>query len=251
MLKTKSSTKDSLAVFDVDGTLFRRGLLPALTRRMVNEGIFSERVREELSRDYYAWVERRGSYDTYDRLVVDLFLRELKGVTAADLQRCARAEVEAHGRRLHMFTRDVALRLKQARYQLVAISGSPQEILDLFLKPLGFDRSWGTVLAQDTQGYYTGEVLHYPFKNKRQVLEEFLKEANIVLEGSVGMGDTLSDVGFLEMVWTPIAFNPNRDLLEVARQRSWPIVVERKDVIYNLQTPLKDPVLKDGTLWMG
>jgi hypothetical protein len=28
-------------------------------------------------------------------------------------------------------------------------------------------------------------------------------------------------------------------------------VVERKDVIYNLQTPLKDPVLKDGTLWMG
>jgi HAD superfamily hydrolase (TIGR01490 family) len=251
MVKTESSTKDSLAVFDVDGTLFRRGLLPALTRRLVNEGIFSERVREELSRDYYAWVERRGSYDTYDRLVVDLFLRELNGVTVADLQRCARAEVEAHGRRLHLYTRDVALRLKQAGYQLVAISGSPQEILDLFLKPLGFDRSWGTVLAQDAQGCYTGEVLHYPFRNKRQVLEEFLKEANIDLEGSVGMGDTLSDVGFLEMVWTPIAFNPNRDLLEVARQRGWPIVVERKDVIYNLQTPLKDPVLKDGTLWMG
>src|SRR3712207_5571875 len=149
MIKTEPSTKDSLAVFDVDGTLFRRGLLPALTRRLVNEGVFSERVREELSQDYYAWVERRGSYDTFDRLVVDLFLRELRGVTVADLQRCARVEVEAHGRRLHMYTRDVALRLKQAGYQLVAISGSPQEILDLFLKPLGFDRSWGTVLAQD------------------------------------------------------------------------------------------------------
>ncbi len=251
MAESEPSAKEPLAVFDVDGTLFRRGLLPALTRRLVNEGVFSERVREELSRDYYAWVERRGSYDTYDRLVMELFLRELRGVSVAELQRCARAEVEAHGRRLHMYTRDVALRLKQAGYQLVAISGSPQEILDLFLKPLGFDRSWGTVLAQDTQGYYTGEVLHYPFKNKRQVLEEFLKEANIDLEGSVGMGDTLSDVGFLEIVWTPIAFNPNRDLLEVARQRGWPIVVERKDVIYNLQTPLKDPVLKDGTLWMG
>ena len=251
MVKTELSTKDSLAVFDVDGTLFRRGLLPALTRRLVNEGVFSERVREELSRDYYAWVERRGSYDTYDKLVVDLFLRELEGVTVADLQRCARAEVEAHGRRLHIYTRDVALRLKQAGCQLVAISGSPQEILDLFLKPLGFDRSWGTVLAQDDRGRYTGEVLHYPFKNKRQVLEEFVKEAKVGLEGSVGMGDTLSDVGFLEMVWTPIAFNPNRDLLELARQRGWPIVVERKDVIYNLQTALKDPVLKNGTLWMG
>jgi hypothetical protein len=27
--------------------------------------------------------------------------------------------------------------------------------------------------------------------------------------------------------------------------------VERKDVIYNLQSPLEDPVLKDGTVWVG
>jgi HAD superfamily hydrolase (TIGR01490 family) len=250
MAESEPSAKELLAVFDVDGTLFRRGLLPALTRRLVNEGVFSERVREELSQDYYAWVERRGSYETYDELVVDLFLRELKGVSVAELRRCARVEVEAHGRRLHMYTRDIARRLKQAGYHLIAISGSPQEILDLFLKPLGFDRAWGTVLAQD-EGRYTGEVLHDPFGNKRQVLEEFLKSADMNLEGSVGVGDTLSDVGFLELVHIPIAFNPNRSLFEVAQQRGWPIVVERKDVIYNLQRRLEDPVLKDGTLWMG
>jgi HAD superfamily hydrolase (TIGR01490 family) len=251
MVKGRPSVKGPLAVFDVDGTLFRRGLLPALTRRLVNDGVFPERVRAELSRDYYAWVERRGSYDTYDRLVVDLFLRELEGVTVADLQGCAREEVEAHGRRLHMYTRDMAERLKLAGYQLVAISGSPQEILDLFLTPLGFDRSWGTVLAQDSEGCYTGEVIHYPFKNKRQVLEDFLNDADLSLQNSVGMGDTLSDVGFLELVQTPIAFNPNRSLFEVAQRRGWPIVVERKDVIYNLHTPLMDPVLKDGTVWVG
>jgi HAD superfamily hydrolase (TIGR01490 family) len=250
MVESEPSAREPLAVFDVDGTLFRRGLLPALTRRLVNEGVFPERVREELSRDYYAWVERRGSYETYDELVMELFLRELQGVSVAELQRCAIAEVEAHGRRLHIYTRDVARRLKEAGYHLIAISGSPQEILDLFLKPLGFDRAWGTVLAQD-EGRYTGKVLQDPFKNKRQVLEEFLEEADVGLEGSVGVGDTLSDVGFLEMVQTPIAFNPNRRFFEVARQRGWPIVVERKDVIYNLQRRLEDPVLKDGTEWVG
>ena len=51
MIRGRPSVKGFLAVFDVDGTLFRRGLLPALTRRLVNEGVFSERVREELSRD--------------------------------------------------------------------------------------------------------------------------------------------------------------------------------------------------------
>jgi HAD superfamily hydrolase (TIGR01490 family) len=251
MAVSEPSAKAPLAVFDVDGTLFRRGLLPALTRRLVEEGVFSERVREELSEDYYAWVERRGSYDTYDRLVMELFLRELEGVPVAELQRCAGVEVETHGRRVHMYTRDMAQRLKEAGYQLIAISGSPQEILDLFLKPLGFDRAWGTVLAQDARGRYTGEVLQNPFANKRRVMEEFLEGAEVDLEDSVGMGDTLSDVGFLELVRTPIAFNPNRDLFEVARQRGWPIVVERKDVIYNLQTRLEDPVLKDGTVWVG
>jgi HAD superfamily hydrolase (TIGR01490 family) len=250
MAESEPSAREPLAVFDVDGTLFRRGLLPALTRRLVNEGVFPERVREELSRDYYAWVERRGSYETYDELVMELFLRELEGVSVAQLRRCATVEVEAHGRRLHMYTRDMARRLKEARYHIIAISGSPQEILDLFLPPLGFDRAWGTVLAQD-EGRYTGEVLQDPFKNKRQVLEEFLEEADVGLEGSVGVGDTLSDVGFLGMVRTPIAFNPNRSFFEVARQRGWPIVVERKDVIYNLQKRLEDPVLKDGTVWVG
>jgi HAD superfamily hydrolase (TIGR01490 family) len=251
MAESEPPVRAPLAVFDVDGTLFRRGLLPALTRRLVEEGVFSERVREELSEDYYAWVERRGSYDTYDRLVMELFLRELEGVSVAELQRYAITEVEAHGRRLHIYTRDVALRLKEAGYQLIAISGSPQEILDLFLKPLGFDRAWGTVLAKDARGRYTGEVLENPFGNKRRVMEEFLANAETGLEDSVGMGDTLSDVGFLEMVETPIAFNPNRGLFEVVRQRGWPIVVERKDVIYNLQARLEDPVLADGTVWVG
>ena len=251
MTESEPSAKEPLAVFDVDGTLFRRGLLPALTRRLVNEGVFSERVRAELSEDYYAWVERRGSYETYDELVVELFLRELKGVAVAELRRCATVEVEAHGRRLHMYTRDMARRLKRAGYHIMAISGSPQEILDLFLPPLGFDRAWGTVLGQDASGRYTGEVLQDPFKDKRRVLEEFLSDAGVSLEGSVGVGDTLSDVGFLELVRTPIAFNPNRSFFEVARQRGWPIVVERKDVIYNLQWRLEDPVLKEGTVWVG
>ena len=247
----ESSLEKPLAVFDVDGTLFRRGLLPELTRRLVDEGLFSERVREELSEDYYAWLERRGSYENYDNLVVALFQRELKGTTPKELRRCARAEVEAHGRRLHLYTRELTQRLREAGYFLLAISGSPEEVLEIFLKPLGFDRAFGTVLAVDKEDRYTGERLSNPFEDKQRVLEEFLKETGMNLEGSVGVGDTLSDVGFLERVERPIAFNPNLALFEEALQRCWPLVVERKDVIYNLSVPLDDPLLKKGTRWVG
>lgn len=245
------SSGQPLAVFDVDGTLFRRGLLPALTRRMVNAGAFSERVREELSEDYFAWVERRGSYENYDLLVMELFMRELKGTPVEELRRCSKIEVEEHGRRLHMYTRDLAGRLKEADYFLLAISGSPEEVLDLFLRPLGFDRFYGTVLEHDEEGRYTGRQLHTPFADKRATLERFLGDTGMTLEGSVGVGDTFSDVGFLQMVETPIAFNPNYGLFEVALQRGWPLIVERKDVVYNLSSRLEDPLLRNGAWWIG
>ncbi len=251
MLQGEPSARQPLAIFDVDGTLFRRGLLPELTRRLVDERVFSEQVREELSEDYYAWVERRGSYESYDELVVELFLRELTGVGVEELRRCARVEVEAHGRRLHMYTRDLAKRLKKAGYYLLAISGSPEEILVTFLKPLGFDGAFGAVLARDNQNRYTGEQLYSPLADKREVVERFLVDTHLDLKGSVGVGDTLSDVRFLEMVESPIAFNPNRALFEVALKRCWPLVIERKDVIYNLLTPLKHPLVKEGAQWVG
>jgi hypothetical protein len=31
----------------------------------------------------------------------------------------------------------------------------------------------------------------------------------------------------------------------------WPLVVERKEVIYNLSVPLEDPLLEEGTRWVG
>jgi phosphoserine phosphatase len=36
------------------------------------------------------------------------------------------------------------------------------------------------------------------------------------------------------MVETPICFNPNKKLYEYAKRSGWKIVVERKDVIYDL-----------------
>ena len=52
----------------------------------MDEGVFSERVREELSREYYAWVERRGSHESYHNLVVELVQRELKSVSGEELR---------------------------------------------------------------------------------------------------------------------------------------------------------------------
>jgi phosphoserine phosphatase len=63
---------------------------------------------------------------------------------------------------------------------------------------------------------------------------QYISEKCLTLRDSVGVGDTESDVSFLKMVEHPIAFNPNMNLEKTARRKKWRIVVEKKDVIYDI-----------------
>ncbi|MBU6431430.1 MAG: hypothetical protein KGJ58_04640 [Patescibacteria group bacterium] len=56
----------------------------------------------------------------------------------------------------------------------------------------------------------------------------------MTLNNSVGVGDTEGDISFLEMVAKPICFNPNSKLYLRGKKKGWRIVVERKDVVYEL-----------------
>jgi len=38
------------------------------------------------------------------------------------------------------------------------------------------------------------------------------------------------------MVGQPIAFNPNSNLVKVAKRKGWRIVVERKDVVFDINS---------------
>jgi len=70
--------------------------------------------------------------------------------------------------------------------------------------------------------------------NKANILKRAVEREGLTLEGSIGVGDTEGDIPFLEMVETPICFNPNALLYRHAKRLGWQVVVERKDVIYKL-----------------
>jgi phosphoserine phosphatase len=70
--------------------------------------------------------------------------------------------------------------------------------------------------------------------DKAEILKRAVEKEKLTLKGSVGVGDTESDVAFLKMVERPICFNPNQKLYQYAKRAGWEIVVERKDVVYHL-----------------
>ena len=86
----------------------------------------------------------------------------------------------------------------------------------------------------DEVGRYTEVVLHVPPRYKKELIVRYMQNHNLSFKNSIGVGDTESDVGFLELVDKPIVFNPNTKLFNIARQRKWKVVIERKDLVLEM-----------------
>ena len=100
---------------------------------------------------------------------------------------------------------------------------------------MGFDKIYGRIYEVDKQKRFTGKLLYLDFiSDKAEILKRAVEKEKLTLKGSVGVGDTESDIAFLKMVEKPICFNPNQKLYKYAKRAGWKIVVERKDVVYSL-----------------
>lgn len=228
-------TKRPVAAFDIDGTVFRSSLLIELVDRLVERKVFPEDARTHYEKSREEWMNRQGDYETYIKKVVTSFARYAKGLPYGDLADVAGEVIEEMRHRTYRHTRDLIRELKGKGYYLLAISHSPKFIVDGFCYELGFDKSYGTFYETGASGRFTGEVEdEHLIRNKAAILMRAVEKQGLTLEGSVGVGDTESDVSMLELVSEPIAFNPNRALYRHAKQHGWKVVVERKDVIYEL-----------------
>lgn len=222
--------KKPLAIFDIDGTIFRSSLLIELNWKLIKEGIFPSVVKSRLDKHYFSWIDRRGSYGDYINEVVQIYDKHIKGCKAADIKRLSCFVIQEQKDRVYVYTRDLIKKLRKS-HLLAAVSGSPIEIVGEFNRYWKFDYILATK-REVKNGIYTGKGKRTPAVDKKSVLLELVKNEGLDFVNSIGVGDTESDIGIFELVEEPICFNPNKNLYEIAKSRGWKIVVERKDVIF-------------------
>ncbi len=228
--------KRKVAVFDIDGTIFRSSLVVELIENLIRDGVFPEKVKNIYKQELLNWLDRKGAYEDYINALVVAFNKNLLGRHKDEIQPTIKKVVELYENRVYRFTRDLVRKLKRQGYFMLAISHSPKYIVEGFAKRMGFDKVYGTMLELDAEGRFTGKLMHEDLIfDKAKILMRAAEKENLTLVNSIGVGDTGSDVKFLELVTKPICFNPNSTLYKVAVERGWRIVVERKDVIYEVQ----------------
>ena len=222
-----------LAVFDLDGTFFRWQLFHELVFELKDRGLFTNEIALDLEQAFLRWQSRDLGWNDYEHHVVQAIRTHISDIAPKDFVNAAHAIVERSGHKVYNFTKQLALHLKGEGYHLLALTGSYQEVAEPFTKRYGFDDCIGAVLEQKNNAF-TGEVLRETYSNKAALVKEYASTHNLSLEGSVIIGDSGGDISMLELATRPIAFNPSEELLDEALKNGWEIVVERKNIAYNL-----------------
>jgi HAD superfamily hydrolase (TIGR01490 family) len=242
MKNSPSPKSRKVAVFDIDGTIFRSSLVIEVFNALVDAEVFPQSARHVVERSFVQWLDRKGHYNDYLMKLVRTYYKHLPNARAVLVDAVIERVIDRHKDRVYRFTRDLVRRLRSQGYLLIAISNSAHAMVERFADTQGFDAAIGRKL-EINNGLYTGRILYnnslFPINahlDKVEILTQYLDEHGITadLSQSYAVGDSEGDIPLLSAVGKPIAFNPSLPLAKLAQKKGWQMVVERKDVIYHI-----------------
>lgn len=233
--------KTIAAFFDIDGTIYREGLITEVFKKIVKYELVEEnKWYSEVKPAFIKWDKRQGDYDTYLLKMVDIYTEAIKGMSRYHIDHIAKTVIKQKGDRVYTFSRERIKWHKDQGHKVIAISGSPLELVREMSTKYGMDDYKGSIYLLDENHSYTGEIIPmWDSESKQKALLELKDKYNIDLEKSYAYGDTSGDFTMFKNVGIPYCINPTRELLEKVMEddevrNKIKVIVERKDVTYNL-----------------
>lgn len=233
------------AVFDIDGTIIRWQMFHAIVDALGKQGELSPKTYTKLQTALKQWETRskEEAFSAFEHSSVDAFKEILSGLDVATHTRIAQEVFEDHKDKVYRYTRGLIKELKAKGYVLFAISGSPREAVEPFAKYYGFD-DFSASDYENNGNTYTGDVVAH-IGRKHETLQMLVEKHGLDYKDSIGVGDSEGDITMLDVVENPVAFNPSKKLLAEAKTKGWKIVIERKNVVYELSEQGGVYVLED------
>ena len=236
-------TRSTAAFFDIDGTIYRNSLLIEHFKMMVKYEYINMMTWEgKVKEKFIKWEKRIGDYDDYLEELVETYVDALKNYSKSDMDFIARRVIELKGDRVYKYTRDRLKYHLDKGHKVIIISGSPDFLVGKMAEKYGVKDFRGSEYIIDENGIFTGEVKPmWDAKNKKRVIKQYCEEYSIDLKKSYAYGDTTGDITMFKQVGNAIAINPARRLLLKLKEdkelrEKVTIIVERKDVIYRLDS---------------
>ncbi len=232
---------NTAAFFDIDGTLFRNSLMIEHFKKMIRYEVIDPALWYNRLKDSYSeWEKRYGYFDDYMDELVEVYVKELKGINKAYIEFIASQVININWDKVYRYTRSRIRWHKEQGHMIFFISGAPDFLVEKMADKYQVTAYKATEYIVDENNNFTGEVVRmWDSENKQKAISQLVNRFAVDLDASYSYGDTTGDLSMLKIVGHPVAVNPIRKLLVAIKQDEelydkTTIVVERKDLIYKL-----------------
>ncbi len=212
--------KEKAAFFDIDGTLVKGFLIVDFPKFLLEKKLILSDHFVEIQNIFKSFVSGQLDASVVAKLIPEHFAKGIKGYKIKDMNPLVDQFVKEKVITFP-YTKKALNYLKNKKYSIIAMSGSPNFILK-HLK-LGFSKTYGTEL-EIVDGVFTGKIIDNLVlsKNKRKRFNTTITEDGIKLSKCYAFGDTEHDLPILKSVGHPIIVNPTKNLLKATKAKNWP-----------------------------
>jgi HAD superfamily hydrolase (TIGR01490 family) len=229
------------AFFDIDGTLFRNSLMIEHFKKLIKYEVINPSIWYGHLKDSYSeWEKRYGDFDDYMDELVEVYVKELKGINKAYIEFIASQVININWDKVYRYTRSRIRWHKEQGHMIFFISGAPDFLVEKMADKYQVTAYKATDYIVDENNNFTGEVIRmWDSENKQKAISQLVNRFTVDLDSSYSYGDTTGDLSMLKIVGHPVAVNPIRKLLRAIKQdeelyKKTTIIAERKDIIYKL-----------------
>ena len=220
-------------IVDMDDTILRSskyGYFASLDllEFCIDTGLVEEKYSHRLKEIHTYLLANDFDLDRFYEEVIFLYRQAFKGVKENLLQLQTEEVAEQIYRNVSPFVWELFLKLKM-QYCTILISGSFHDLVQSLAKRWGFDYAVGSRFLAEN-GIYSGHTKSV-YGRKLEWLDNLILNPNnnLTWDESVGIGDAMSDFGYLQKVTYSIAFNPKQALYLRTKKRKDQIIV-REDL---------------------
>lgn len=230
------------AFFDIDGTLYRDSLMIEHFKKLLKYEVVEPSLwYGHVEKTYNKWKTRRGNYEDYMEELAEIYIDAIKNLNKYDTAFITKQVIDLKWDSVYKFTRERIKQHQAKGHHVFFISGSPDYLVEAMADKYQATECIGTKYLTDEKGNFTGEIIRmWDADSKKKAIKMLTEKYDIDLSQSYAYGDTNGDYTMLCSVGNGYAINPTHELLtRLSETDHVRIIVERKDVIYELDPKVK------------
>lgn len=214
----------SAAFFDLDKTILATSASLALTQPLLNSGMIT---RMDIARGFHSQLTYHlfdASHERSER-VKDSLSEMVRGWSVAQFDAVVAEALTTYIEPMvYREALDAIAAHQAAGHDVIISSASADALVRPIMNMLGADGMIASVL-EEKDGVYTGVISHYNYgEAKATAARDLARRHGWDLESSWAYSDSITDEPLLRVVGNPVAVNPDKALVRVARDEGWTVL---------------------------